>query len=283
MARANNDEEDAADEGEEPTPKRRKAYAEIITETFRRHWSRGTSEFVFERDEFVDICAVLGVKRPKNLGDIVYSFRYRRPLPKAILDTQPSDRGWLILGAGDAKYRFRLNKLTHIVPAKGLMVRKIPDATPEIIAKYALNDEQALLAKIRYNRLIDIFLGLTAYSLQNHLRTKITNYGQIEIDELYTGVDATGSQFVIPVQAKRGKDLLGVIQTIQDVVFCQSESKYNQCIARTVSAQLLDTNTISLFETMFDGDEVSIKQERHYRLVPAAEISSAELKTYREI
>jgi len=47
---------------------------------------------------------------------------------------------------------------------------KIPDATPEIVAAYALSDEQALLAKVRYNRLLDIFLGVAAYSLQNHLR-----------------------------------------------------------------------------------------------------------------
>ena len=58
---------------------------------------------------------------------------------------------------------------------------KIPDATPEIIAAYALgDDEQALLAKVRYNRLIDIFLGLTTYSLQNHLRTYVAGMGQIE-------------------------------------------------------------------------------------------------------
>ena len=48
-------------------------------------------------------------------------------------------------------------------------LREIPDATPEIILSYALSDEQALLAKVRYNRLLDIFLGITTYSLQNHL------------------------------------------------------------------------------------------------------------------
>ena len=45
---------------------------------------------------------------------------------------------------------------------------KIPDATPGIVQKYALADEQALLAKLRYNRLLDIFTGVTCYSLQNH-------------------------------------------------------------------------------------------------------------------
>src|SRR5262249_6472785 len=152
---------------------------------------------------------------------------------------------WLILGAGDARYRFRLSNLAYIYPTKGLMVRKVPDATPEIIVRYAFTDEQALLAKIRYNRLIDIFLGITAYSLQSHLRTNITNYGQIEIDELYVGLDMRGAQYVVPVQAKGGKDVLGVIQTIQDTAFCEADPRYVNSIPRPVSAQFMENDLIA--------------------------------------
>jgi hypothetical protein len=161
------------------------------------------------------------------------------------------------------------------------LVRKIPDATPEIIMRYALTDEQALLAKVRYNRLIDIFLSITASSLQNHLRTKIPNYGQIEIDELYVGVDSRGAQYIVPVQAKGGKDVLGAIQTIQDVTFCQTEKKYCDCIARAVSAQFLADGSIALFETTFDGDEISIVRERHYMLTESKGIHAKDLKLYR--
>lgn len=37
---------------------------------------------------------------------------------------------------------------------------KVADATPGMIAMYAAGDEQALLARIRYNRLIDVFMGV---------------------------------------------------------------------------------------------------------------------------
>ncbi|MGO9211794.1 MAG: hypothetical protein ACLPXM_11745 [Terriglobales bacterium] len=255
-------------------------YAQIIEAIFKRYWRRGKTEFVFERDELAQVCKELNIDQPKNLGDVIYSFRYRRPLPKFILNTQPQDRGWLILGQGDARYRFRLNKLTHIRPTKGLLVRKIPDATPEIISHYALTDEQALLAKVRYNRLIDIFLGITAYSLQSHLRTKILNYGQIEVDELYVGLDSRGVQYIVPVQAKGGKDILGAIQTIQDITFCNTEQRFKDCIPRAVSAQFLADDTIALFETTFDGDEVSIVGERHYKLTEADTIDSSDLKQY---
>ncbi len=266
---------------EEPdTPQKWNRYQAIILDIFERYY-KGGEEFGFDREEIAAAAHRRGVKPPKNLGDVIYTFRYRKPLPKPILEKQPKDRHWLILGAGDARYRFRLTKLATVVPTKGMLVRKIPDATPEIIAQYALTDEQALLAKIRYNRLIDVFLGIAAYSLQNHLRTKIPNYGQIEIDELYVGVDTRGAQYIVPVQAKGGSDTIGVIQTIQDTIFCQTQDRYRHCIARPVSAQFMADDTIALFELTFDGNDVSIARERHYRLTEAKEIKAKDLAAYR--
>ena len=95
---------------------------------------------------------------------------------------------------------------TLIVPSEILAETKVPDATPGIIGMYALNDEQALLAKLRYNRLIDVFTGVTCYSLQSHLRTTAPGVGQIETDEIYVGIDRRGVHYVIPVQAKGGRD-----------------------------------------------------------------------------
>jgi hypothetical protein len=256
-------------------------YMALMEKIFFDHWTEGATEFEFERTEIADASAELGIKAPKNLGDVVYTFRYRKKLPKAILETQPNGLYWLILGAGAARYRFRLSRMAYVKPTTGLLVRKIPDATPEIISRYALSDEQALLAKIRYNRLIDIFLGITAYSLQNHLRTTIVNYGQIEIDELYVGVDSKGAQYIVPVQAKGGNDVLGVIQTIQDTVFCQTQERYKDCISRPVSAQFMADDVIALFELTFDGNEVAIVRERHYRLTEAKDIKAEDLQRYR--
>jgi hypothetical protein len=273
-------EDDDIEEEEVAAPKKVARYAQIIERVFNTYYKEGGKEFTFRREDLSSVCRDLNIKEPKNLGDIVYTFRYRRALPQSILATQPKDLYWLILGAGDAAYRFRLNAVSQLRPTPGLLVRKIPDATPEIISRYALGDEQALLAKVRYNRLIDIFLGIAAYSLQNHLRTKIQNYGQIEIDELYVGVDSRASQYIVPVQAKGGKDFLGAIQTIQDVTFCQTQERYKHCIARPVSAQFMADDTIALFETAFDGDEVSIVREKHYKLVVSNEITANDLDLY---
>ncbi|CAH2789820.1 MAG: hypothetical protein CBARDMAM_2664 [uncultured Caballeronia sp.] len=98
--------------------------------------------------------------------------RFRVPMPARIIATQPDGREWIIELVGRAKYRFRLATANRILPNPNLAVIRIPDNTPEIIAAYALDDEQALLAKVlRYHhRLINIFLDLTTFSLQNHLR-----------------------------------------------------------------------------------------------------------------
>jgi hypothetical protein len=129
---------------------------------------------------------------------------------------------------------------------------RLPDSTPEVIAAYALDDEQALLAKVRYNRLIDIFLGLTTFSLQNHLRTTVKGIGQIEIDELYVGIDRWGCHHVIPVQAKGGSDQISVVQTQQDLAWCRQRFP-----------------------------KIGVVDEKHHQLVPAAELDATELSAYR--
>ncbi len=253
-------------------------YDAIIERIFTRHHSSGIQSFDFTREEFETTAIELDIKLPKNIGDVLYSFRYRKALPKAICETASKGCEWIIEGAGIAKYRFRLAKVSRIIPSESLVTIKVPDATPEIIRAYAQTDEQTLLAKIRYNRLIDIFLGLATYSLQNHLRTTVKNIGQIEIDEIYVGIDKYGRQFVIPVQAKGGNDQHGIVQTQQDIACCAE--KFPTLICRPVSAQFMSIDKIALFELAIENADIKIVEERHYKLVPASEISIQDLNAY---
>jgi len=257
-------------------------YVPIIIHIFRKYWSKGTEEFEFHRDELVEAAETLGVERPDNLGDVIYSFKFRRDLPQEILQTAPKGKAWMIEGAGRSRYRFRLVEIggTTIKPREDLAAIKIPDSTPEIIAAYALGDEQALLARVRYNRLIDIFLGLTTYSLQNHLRTHVKGMGQIEIDEIYVGLNRNGAQYVIPVQAKGGSDKLSPVQTMQDIACC--EAKFPDLICRPVSAQFMEDGVIALFELTVEAGRTLIVEERHYRLVPGDQIDGDIKRQYAE-
>jgi hypothetical protein len=150
-------------------------YAKIIQAIFAKKHKPGDVEVVFERTDLTRAAGKLGIALPKNLGDVLYSFRYRQTLPASIAKTAPTDKAWIIRPAGRARYKFVLAGIgqTEIVPSPMLAETKIPDATPGLVRQYALDDEQALLSMLRYNRLIDVFTGLTCYSLQNHLRTTV--------------------------------------------------------------------------------------------------------------
>jgi hypothetical protein len=253
-------------------------YRQLIEKIFFDHWSEGMTDFVFARDELKSTADALGIKLPDNLGDIIYSFRFRTALPDAIIKTQPEGREWVIEGAGRSKYRFKLFKETRIVPNPQLVTISVPDATPEVIRAHALDDEQALLAIVRYNRLVDTFLGLTTYSLQNHLRTTVEGIGQIEIDELYIGLDKRGCHTVIPVQAKGGKDQIGIVQITQDIQFAAQKFPGLRC--RPLAAQFMDGGVVALLELALEGDEVRVAEERHYKLVTASQLDQAAIRRY---
>lgn len=253
-------------------------YAAIIDEIFFSKYTKGDKEVSFEREDLVKAAKLLRIDLPKNLGDVIYSIRYRTKLPKRILKTQPKGMEWVIEGRGRALYCFRLVPENRLVPNKQLASIKIPDSTPEIVLSYALSDEQALLAKVRYNRLLDVFLGLATYSLQNHLRTTVRGLGQVEIDEIYVGIDKRGAQFVLPVQAKGGTDQLSVVQAKQDMACCKE--KFPNLVCRAISAQFISNDLIALFELSLDDGMVKIVEEKHYRLVPGDQITAADLKTY---
>lgn len=273
----------------EPESKRRsgKKYETLISQVFFRNYQIGSNSFEFSRNELEDLGRELGIPA-KNLGDIVYSYRYRRQLPEAVRATEPKGEGleWRIenLGVvgGETTYRFVLAKPYLIEPTPGLIRIKIPDSTPGIIAKYARDDEQALLAKLRYNRLLDIFTGAACYSLQNHLRTQVKGIGQIEIDEVYVGVNRGGIQYVLPVQAKGGNDKLGIQQIEQDLRACKAKFPSLECIP--VAAQFMDDKdrkVIALFAFAETAEGIARVRESHYILVQPDEIDEEDLAAYR--
>ena len=254
-------------------------YIAIIERIFHSKYQPGTREVDFEREDLVKAANELRVDLPKNLGDLVYSLRYRTGVPESIQKLASEGETWIIRPTGRAKYRFVLVRSKPIAPNESMSTIKVPDATPGVVAKYALSDEQALLAKVRYNRLIDIFTGVACYSLQNHLRTTAPNMGQVETDEIYIGVDKKGAHYVFPVQAKGGNDKLSVVQIEQDLAVCAH--KFPSLICRAIAAQFMAEGVIALFEFEEGEDGVTICDERHYRLVPPEEVTEADLEKYR--
>jgi hypothetical protein len=262
---------------------KRKMYESCIKHVFDGRYSKGASSVNFTRRDVENAAEKLGLD-PKNVGDVIYSYRYRRDLPAEIAERARKGEVWIIRGTGSARYRFDSVPIdyAYIKPRSGLTETRIPDATPGVIAMYALDDEQALLARVRYNRLIDIFLGVASYALQSHLRTHVEDVGQVETDEVYVGIDRQGAHYVFPVQAKGGDDRHSIVQIEQDIGMCKE--KFPTCICRPIAAQFIGREKIALFS--FEearGGEAKILNERHYMLVEPNEISREDLENYRRL
>lgn len=267
--------------GEKRMPKKNMAsrYDQLIEKVFFNNYTEGAAEVFFERDEFAAVAKKMRIVLPKNLGDIIYSYRYRNKLPEAITELLREDEEWVIRSVGRGKYVFAKSALHQIAPNPRLAKIKILDSTPEVIRRYSLTDEQALLAIVRYNRLIDIFTGVACYSLQSHLRTYVGDMGQVETDEIYVGISKNGEQFVFPVQAKGAKDSVGIVQVEQDIALC--ESKFPSLRCRSIAAQFVERDLVALFEFQMSEGLLSIKEEKHYRLVPNDDLTDEEIMGYR--
>lgn len=219
----------------------------------------------FSRMDFILAATALDLELPKNLGDIIYSFRYRAKLPSAITAIIPEGKELLIEGAGRGLYAARLiNKIT-IKADMSIKAVVIEDSSPKLIMAVAATDEQGLLAQVRYNRLIDIFLGICAYSVQNHFRTTVTGIGQIEIDEVYVGMDRTGRKHVIPVQAKSFGEHHSAVQTLQDIRCCRE--KFPEMVCRAVSVIPLEDASVALFELEEINGDLVVVAENHFQFI----------------
>jgi hypothetical protein len=254
-------------------------YTQLLERLFEQHFQPGATEVAFNRDEMETAAQELGIRLPRNPYDVAYSFRFRAPMPRSLIDKAPPGTEWVLRTAGGGRYRLvAISVAASIAADPAVAETKVPDATPGLIVMYALDDEQALLAKLRYNRLIDVFTGLTCYSLQNHLRTTARGR-QIETDELYVGLDRRGAQYVIPVQAKGGRDHLSVVQVEQDIAMCALNFPGLMC--RPSGAQFMGGDLIALFELEETEHGVAKASEKHYRLVSPDDLSSQDMATYR--
>ena len=93
------------------------------------------------------------------------------------------------------------------------------------------------------------------------------------LTDLVGNLDKNGDHFVILVQAKGGKDHIGIVQTTQDIRF--SEQRFSDLVCRTIAVQFMGVQVVALFELTLQDEDIRVVEERHYRLVPAEDIKHA--------
>ncbi|MGI0013929.1 MAG: hypothetical protein ACREBU_10890 [Nitrososphaera sp.] len=242
-------------------------YDRVILELFRRLYKEGATQLPFSKRDIEHVAADLQLAI-RNLPDITYTYRSgRSPLPLEILKYGH----WAIDGAGKSKYVFiKMSRAPYFDLPDDMDRTPIPDATPQIVLEYQSNDEQALLARVRYNRLVDTFTGLTTYQLQGHFRTTIPRIGQVEIDDLYLGVNEDGEWSAIPVEAKVGNELLGVVQVRALTLFAKNRFSGLRVRPLGIKALLDGTLLFVEFNDQIEFEAVAPRRYKRYQLTHRA-------------
>ena len=243
------------------------AYDKVLIAVFKKHWRTGLTEVFFSKDDLINEASRIGV-RIKNLADILYTYRSRRALPDEI----KSKGNWVIAARGSGKYAFVVVAGSSVVEiSRHLKIYPIPYAVPEIVGSNLAQDEQGLLTIVRYNRLLDVFTGLACFHLQSHFRTQVPNHGQVEIDDLYVGIDKDGQGFVLPVEAKGEGESLGVDKAVALTLFART--KYRHLICRPIAVIRESANLITCveFEPVEELSKVVVLDIRRYQLIQESE------------
>ncbi|MHC4478424.1 MAG: endonuclease [Planctomycetota bacterium] len=242
-------------------------YDKIISALFKKKYTsrKKGHEIEFTKDELVETANRLKIPL-RNPPDVEYTFRTRRVLPAAILRTG----NWILMPKGKGKFSFvKTMRVPFVEVQEGLAHIDILNALPEIVEKYTTKDEQGLLSTIRYNRLIDIFTGITCFHLQSHIRTTIAREGQIEIDDLYVGLDEDGNEYILPTEAKGPdeRDKLGWFQIANLVKFAKQRFPSLKC--RPITAKPMGKDEICLmeFDDNIDHEKIGIRNIKLYKLV----------------
>ena len=103
------------------------AYTAIIEEIFLSKFEKGKTRVDFERPDIAAAAKRRGVPPPSNVGDVVYSARYRRTLPESVQATASEDYEWIIRGAGRGRYCFVLTRPIRLAPNEQMTFTKVPD------------------------------------------------------------------------------------------------------------------------------------------------------------
>ncbi len=244
-----------------------KEYDQVILRVFEHVYARheGRDRLPFAKADIERAVIELGLEI-KNIPDIAYTYRTgRSPLPEAI----QAHGSWAIDAAGKGKYAFvRLVRSPYVDIPTDIEMTFVLDATPQIVLKYQSADEQAILARIRYNRLVDTFTSLTTYHIQGHFRTTVEGVGQVEIDDLYIGIDTDGHGFVLPVEAKSEspKDQLGVVQITQMIKFARQY--FADLVIRPIGVKVMPDGSYMFleFNASDDSNQVATKRYKRYAL-----------------
>lgn len=223
-------------------------YQQIIEYVFKKKEEEyGTDEDIpFHRDDLEDAMEELDIS-VKNVPDIPYAYRSRRPLPDSI-----AQHGYSAIIIDDTRAgedpTYMFTKRDQLIPVPDVVDETHSTSVaslPEPVRPYIGEDEQGVLTQVRYAGLLDDFTGLDCYHLTSHLRFRVKGR-EAELDDLYVGVDENSDHYALAVEAKGEGETLNRNQLIRNTRGIENKSDYPNDV-RTLAVKLHE-GEIYLFE-----------------------------------
>jgi hypothetical protein len=125
------------------------------------------------------------------------------------------------------------------------------------------------VTRVLYNRLIDIFTGLTCFHIQNHYRGFVEGMGEVELDPLYVGIDKTGKLYILPIEAKSQaeNEMIGRVQISQMAKLVRQD--FADLDRRILAIKYLKDGTIVIieFDDQVEPDDFKIVSVSRFRLI----------------
>ena len=200
----------------------------------------------FHRDDLEAAMDELGIE-VKNVPDIPYAYRSRRPLPESL-----SQHGYSAIILDDNRPgeepTYLFTKREQLIPVPDVVDETHTtsgDAIPDPVQTYVGKDEQGVLTQVRYAGLLDDFTGLDCYHLTSHLRFRVQGR-EAELDDLYVGVDENGDHHALAVEAKGEGETLNRNQLIRNTRGIEEKSQYPDNV-ETLAVKLYEDD-IYIFE-----------------------------------
>lgn len=159
----------------------------------------------------------------------------------------------------------------NLNPSRNKSRISFPDATPELLKAYAVNDQQMLFAAIRYNRILQLFAGIVCWHLQSNVvaAERDKKKSRILMDELYVGIDSYGHHHAILLVAFEDS-VVGVSQLRRASDHLRNH--FPRAHHGLIALEPIGENAVALFGLKIAEKGVVIDYERQYQFVKAEEM-----------
>ncbi|WP_204115957.1 hypothetical protein [Shimia biformata] len=239
-------------------------YEALISVLFSTLYHPDQTALSFTREDLVAAANNLGVSPPSNIGDVLYAYRHRAPLPAWIQATATEGKAWSIEPAGRGQYVMAQSAPLWIEAPDDIEMSWLEDPTPGTAREFGLEGTALLEAILRSGDVLSDFLQLDMYHLQSQVRTHIASFGQVEIGMSFVGAD-TETSVAVAVQLCGQGGAVSLAKMGQYDAYLQS--RFFGHTSRQVIAQLIGPHKVHLMDVDLSDGEPIVRQHHLYNLV----------------